>query len=109
MAIECDVGDEKVLTATFRDEEGVLKNPDPVIFRYTGPDGIVVSDTWTLAVPGTNVVNDSVGVFTARVPITIAGGYYSWHWLGQGVVKAAQESDEDTMFHVRTTGFPAIP
>lgn len=105
---EYDVGDRPTLVATFKNELGLVADPDPVTFRYKDPAGTLVSMTWTLAVPGTDITRVSTGVFSARIPITIGGGYYAWHWLGQGAVRAAKESDSTTALHVRTTGFPAV-
>lgn len=106
---EYDVGDTVTLVATFKNSSDALADPDPVIFRYKDPQGVITSGQWTNAVPGTAITRVSLGVFSAKVPITIAGGFYAWHWLGKGVVPAAKESDKDTALHVRTTGFPAVP
>lgn len=104
-----DVGDTVTLVATFKNAAGVVADPDPVVFRYKSPDGTLTSVQWTNAVPGTDITHVSLGVFSAKVPIAQAGGFYSWHWLGKGAVPAATESDADTALHVRTTGFPAVP
>lgn len=104
-----DVGDAPVLVATFKDSSGQLADPDTVIFRYKDPEGTLTQAQWTQAVPGTDITRVSLGVFSAVIPITKSGGFYAWHWLGQGAVKAASESDKDTALHVRTTGFAAIP
>ena len=106
---EYNIGDAPTLVATFKNDQGGLADPDPVIFRYKDPEGTLTSMQWTNAVPGTLITRVSLGVFSAKVPITKAGGYYAWHWLGQGVVKAARESDITTALHVRTTGFPVVP
>lgn len=102
-----DVGDTVTLIATFKNAAGSLADPDPVIFRYKDPAGVLTSQQWTNAVPGTDITRVSLGVFSAKVPLTVAGGFYAWHWLGKGAVPAAKESDPDTALHVRTTGFPA--
>lgn len=109
MAVEYDVGDRPTLIATFRDEQDALADPDTVTFRYRAPDGTLTSFTWTSGAPGTDITRISLGVFSAQIPITQAGGFYAWHWLGQGAVPTATESDAETALHVRTTGFPVVP
>ena len=106
---EYDVGDAPTLVATFKNDQGQLADPSTVTFRYRAPDGNLTSMVWTNAVPGTDITRVSIGVFSAKVPITQAGGAYSWHWLGQGAVQSASESDTDTALYVRTTGFPVVP
>lgn len=103
-----DVGDAPTLVATFKNEFNAPADPDTVVFRYKAPDGNLTTMTWTSSVPGTDISHVSTGVFSAKVPLE-QSGYYAWHWLGQGTVAAAAESDPTTALHVRTTGFAAVP
>lgn len=100
-----NVGAAPTLTATFKNRLGQLADPDTVTFSYRDPLGVLTQHTWTLAVPGTDIVRVSTGVFLSQVPLTIAGGAYAWHWLGEGAVPAAAESDVDTALYTETTGF----
>lgn len=107
--VDYNIGDGVPLVVTFTNSAGALADPDEVIFRFREPDGTLVEqEHWTSAVPGADITRVSLGVFSATIPITKSGGYYSWHWLAKGAVQKAVESTPDTALHVRTSSFTAV-
>ncbi|CAB4136951.1 hypothetical protein UFOVP314_56 [uncultured Caudovirales phage] len=89
-----DLGDRPVVTVTFRDELGVVRNPTTVQFSYRRPNGTVVAGLS----PGTN---PSVGVYTLQLPVLDQTGPWTYRAVGTGTIDAAVEG----RFFVRRSAF----
>ena len=85
-------GDIVRLTTTpgFTNVAGALTDPTTVTLRWRVAGGTETTYTWTAAVPGTNIVKDSVGVFHADITV-VAPGLHYFRWAGTGAVVAAEE------------------
>ncbi len=102
-----DIGEDRPLTATFADDDGVLYDPSTVTFQFKNPvTDTVTTVTWTALVPGVDIVKLSVGRFRAHIRPTHKG-FWHWKWEGEGPsINRIIESDDDTAVPVRATQFP---
>lgn len=89
---EINPGDIVRLTTTpgFTNSAGVLTDPTTVTLRWRVAGGTETTLTWTAAVPGTDIVKDSTGVFHADITV-VAPGLHYYRWAGMGAVVAAEE------------------
>jgi hypothetical protein len=87
-----DIGDEIVLTGTFKNRAGQLTNPTAVVCKVRKPDGTTATLSTT---------NPSTGVFEAVLDIVLAGEHW-FRFTGTGAVKAAAEQS----FSVRSQQVP---
>lgn len=84
----------------FKNSAGTLTDPTAVKVRWKAPSGAVT--TWTY-LTDSQVVKDSVGMYHADIPITLAGTHY-YGWLGTGAVGAAEEGT-----FLAVSAFDALP
>jgi hypothetical protein len=82
------VGSRPTVTATFRDEDGVLSNPSSVRVITRDPSG----DEITYNTPDGNITNPSVGIweFTFPAPLTEVGTWWVYFRGLTGLQAAAQ-------------------
>lgn len=76
-----DIGDLVNVTATFRDEDGELADPDTVVLTVLKPDGMA-----TTVEAGSTVT----GIWTGEISPD-AHGTWRYRFAGTGAVKAAGE------------------
>src|SRR6266576_3881596 len=82
--------DPAVAGSGFINGAGALTDPTTVTLKWNRHGEAVMTWTWTVALPGTNIVKDSTGVFHADIPVTEPGLHY-FRWEGTGAVVAAAE------------------
>ena len=75
----------------FTTTAGVLTDPTTVTLLWRRAGDATTTWTWTAAVPGTNIVRDSVGVFRADITVVKPGLHY-YRWAGTGAIAASEES-----------------
>lgn len=78
-----DIGDKQRFTATFKDENGVLKDPTLAVATLREPDG-------TISTP--SVANPSVGIHTVDLAFTQSGRHFL-EFVGTGDVVSAQGTE----------------
>lgn len=90
---EINTGDIVRVTTSpgFTNSAGVLTDPTTVTLRWRVAGGTETVYTWTAAVPGTDIVKDSVGIFHAYITVVAPGTHYL-RWEGTGAVVAAEEA-----------------
>lgn len=74
-------GNVRVLTATFKDQDGNLADPTTVTFAVKSPNGIITNYTPT---------HLSLGVYTYNLDLDVSG-LTLWRPIGTGAVKAAEK------------------
>lgn len=101
-----DIGEDRPLTVTFADDDGVLFDPQTsVVFEFENPVTLAKTTfTWTSGVPGTDIVKLSVGKFRAHIRPTHRG-FWHWKWTGNGTPTRIVQSTEDTAVPVRPNVF----
>jgi hypothetical protein len=80
--------DPDVAGSGFKDVAGVLTDPTAVKLKWRAAGG--PTTTWVY-LTDSQVVKDSVGVYHADIPVTMAGLHY-FRLEGTGAVVAAEES-----------------
>ncbi len=72
----------------FRDGDGALGDPDVVRLRWQAHS----DDGETVWVYGTDaeITRDSIGLYHADIPVTVAGMHH-FRWEGEGLIVAAEE------------------
>ncbi len=88
-----DIGDLVLLTATFRDLNGVLTDPSTPTIKVRTPNGTLTSYVYPTDAA---MVKDVVGVYYLQFTPTV-DGYHGWSALGTAAVAAGETSG----FYVR--------
>jgi hypothetical protein len=94
-----DVGDQPIVTATFRDEADVLESPSTVTVKVIEPNG---TQRATVTTPDASITNPSTGVFAYTFPAALdQSGIWRVKFAGTAGLVAAEEIE----FMVRRTTF----
>lgn len=83
------IGTSITLTATIRDEDGVLADPAVVNFKILPPDGVEADFVYGV---DAELIKDSVGIYHL-VYLATDPGPFSWRAEGVGTVDVAAEDD----------------
>lgn len=91
-----NIGDLVEVTATFRNSEGVLANPNSVTLTYLKPGS-------STAIAADAPTSDTTGVWVGSIPVDTHGKWL-YRFAGTGAVTAAEEGS----FTVARRLVPAI-